>query len=658
MPKSTDKLAKKIDKEEDVRYFWDRTETEDRIRSVAKATIDHYINYIFPEAYEIIKQKVLFSADIEYQIKKLTGESNLSHKIYPLIDSTHDAFVANLSDSETTPVIIARTKQAMALKKEAETFYDWAESNSGINEQEDLIGYEASLIGTSYGIYGSRNKEDFEGVDKPLDDQTPTVTEIPSCYHLSFFELFTEIGCVDFYKSRFKFKRKLLTLNQITEMYPNVDFEETRETSEWKVIKINEWIEKTCGEWLYDRDFNRIRQIKDYENIYKSSLKNSNSDRDIFDVGIYGDIFKVVKGEGGIHEVIEYRSGENLVIMVNGYIVYDGDNPYGNIDPFAVVVYEKIPGTYRGRGIGQKLMSLQKEANMLFSSVNNGIKMHLFPDYAISKGSLKEVWGGDVKTLKWTGSKVYEIPQGNALSSEPFKAIHFVEYDVLALANRRLQEVRLEAQEIIGTNSYTQGWQGKVERSASAVSYRVATMRTRLNTIVNSLNVFRQRGFYTWLYIAAVSYPDKLMVRIINKEEPEFLEITPSNLLNKFDILIDRETTVSIRRAEAVANTIQTLNALTPYLVDQNGLPTLDPRDVLEQTLNDSMLSNIKALDLDGVKKMMDMKIDIEQYLSSKVQPQWPQVPQPQEWGMSQDMLNQFAQSIPPEGIMWNPDDL
>lgn len=45
-----------------------------------------------------------------------------------------------------------------------------------------------------------------------------------------------------------------------------------------------------------------------------------------------------------------------------------------------------MAGTYRGRGLGHKLMPLQKEANMLFSSVNNGIKMHLFPDYAISKG--------------------------------------------------------------------------------------------------------------------------------------------------------------------------------------------------------------------------------------------------------------------------------
>jgi len=52
---------------------------------------------------------------------------------------------------------------------------------------------------------------------------------------------------------------------------------------------------------------------------------------------------------------------------------------------------------------------------------------------------------------------------------------------------------------------------------------------------------------------------------------------------------------------EAMANTIQTLNALTPYLVDQNGLPTIDVRTVLEKTLGDSLMTDIKALDEQGV---------------------------------------------------------
>jgi hypothetical protein len=101
-----------------------------RLRDVISGTIEYYIDFVFPEAFEIIKQKVLFSADVEYQIKKLTGETNLQHKIYPLIDPTHDTFVANLQDAETAPVIIPRTEEAIALKEQAVSFYDWAESVS------------------------------------------------------------------------------------------------------------------------------------------------------------------------------------------------------------------------------------------------------------------------------------------------------------------------------------------------------------------------------------------------------------------------------------------------------------------------------------------------------------------------------------------------
>lgn len=35
--------------------------TEDRIRTVLSRTINHYESYIFPEAYDIIKQKLLYS---------------------------------------------------------------------------------------------------------------------------------------------------------------------------------------------------------------------------------------------------------------------------------------------------------------------------------------------------------------------------------------------------------------------------------------------------------------------------------------------------------------------------------------------------------------------------------------------------------------------
>lgn len=106
-------------------------------------------------------------------------------------------------------------------------------------------------------------------------------------------------------------------------MYPYINFEEKRETSLSETVPVDEFIERTCGEGMYTWDFKRIRQIKDYEHTYKNLLIARNADWDLFDASIYEDMFKVVRGEGGIHEVVEYWSEESLVIMINGYILYD-----------------------------------------------------------------------------------------------------------------------------------------------------------------------------------------------------------------------------------------------------------------------------------------------------------------------------------------------
>lgn len=654
-------MEEKIEDESRQRYYADRTDLDRRIYAVAWNTIKYYIDNIFPEAYEIIKQKVLFSGDIEYKIKKLTWESNLTHKIYPLIDSTHETFVSSLLDTELSPVVIERVPWAEELKKEAQHFYDWSESMSKIGDTEELIQREGSLLWTSYAIFGSKENLVYNNpkVWKPVDEWDWEVTEFPNADHVSFFELFCEPWCSDFDKSRYKIRRRLMTLNQMKEEYVYIDFEQTKETIQDWDVELSDFIERTAWHCLYTRDFNRIRQIKDYEYQYRKNLVEKNLDWNLFDVGLYEDMFKMVIDEWGIHEVIEYWSWESLIVMVNGYVIYDGDNPYGNVDPFACVVYEEIPGSYRWRGIWQKLMPLQTEANMLFSAVNNGIKMHLFPDYAITKWSLKDTNWTDISQLKRIWWKVYEIPQGNTLTSEPFKAIHFVEKDVLSLANRRLLEIKAEAMEIIGTNSYTQWWQGKIERSASAVSQRVAATRSRLNGIVKSLNRFRQKSFYVRLYIASIYFPDELMVRLIDSDNnASFLKISPSEILNKFEILIDRETAVSIRRSEAVSNTIQTLNALTPYMVDQNWLPTLDIRDTIDKMLKESMLWDVKILNEEWIKEWIDLKMNIEKYMAEKGVPQGWMAQGWQAGGSIDNQLREISQNMPDRWVQATPEQL
>jgi hypothetical protein len=69
-------------------------------------------------------------------------------------------------------------------------------------------------------------------------------------------------------------------------------------------------------------------------------------------------------------EVIEYREGDRLCLLLNGILKYDGINPYPDKAPFVICTYEKSAGSFIGTGIGHKLLGLQKEADL----VHNGIK--------------------------------------------------------------------------------------------------------------------------------------------------------------------------------------------------------------------------------------------------------------------------------------------
>jgi hypothetical protein len=105
--------------------------------------------YLFPPKVEIIKQKYLNAIDRIFQMKKMWMK-NRSNRIYPLIASVHDTFVANLHEVETTPRIVAREKDDQKEAPVVQWWYDWARDISGYARSMMPVRSEATLIWTSY----------------------------------------------------------------------------------------------------------------------------------------------------------------------------------------------------------------------------------------------------------------------------------------------------------------------------------------------------------------------------------------------------------------------------------------------------------------------------------------------------------------------------
>jgi hypothetical protein len=82
-----------------------------------------------------------------------------------------------------------------------------------------------------------------------MDDIRPTLEHVP------FFELFYPISTTDFYKSQWKFRRKIMSYKHLSDKYNKlIDFEADEDKIKKQILNSNEYICTT--------DFSKIWDIK------------------------------------------------------------------------------------------------------------------------------------------------------------------------------------------------------------------------------------------------------------------------------------------------------------------------------------------------------------------------------------------------------------
>lgn len=598
----------------------EKTELEWRVYDTTQRLIKYYEDYVYPEWYSIIKQNEKFSGDM-YVINSLMGHPNRSCSVYPLISSVHDTYKANLYDTETKSKAVPRREDWREKAEEAQNFMDWAQSVSDVDVQKILIRDEATLIWTSYGIASMVEEEMFDMSILWMENDTDA-SYLPYWEHLSAFQVYVEPSTKNFYRARYKTVRKIMALDDCEGTYSwGIDFN-NKYNSEAEVSVREEILWN--NDFVSDKDYTKIYMIKQYETKYVESCLANNTAEDIATF-FWGDfmednLIQVDFSTNKLVEVIEYWEDNKLVIMINGRVYYDGKNPY-RMCPIGVVKYEEKPWTHFGIGIGQKLMSHQRQVNTIRNWVNDAIQMHIRPMYAAVEWTLKGADWLPIQTLEYQDGLVVYSDYSNA-SNWGFEPIRFIDTEAISIGIRHIRDLLAESQEIIGTNSYTQWGQGKVERSFGAVNARLWVTRSRLQPIIKSLNKFDERMFHTWLVASSVLMKDWVSVRILWEDGDEIWKtIKTSELINKYNIVVENEAVRQATKMERARIMIESLQTLMPHLYDQStGMPIADVRGIIKYALEQNNFLWEDIFDKDKIQEYVKDQTELAMFLEEAKQ--------------------------------------
>lgn len=639
-----DTEVKKQEQERKNKIYQDNsTDAERTIYGKLKNILIHFRDNIFPEWFEVIKMEKLYSKEYEAGLKKHNMKYK-SAKIYPLITSIHDTFMASLYDNDLRPKVFPMEEVDPQVVDNTQLFFQWGTEISETEQTNEIIRNEASLIWVSYWMPGYTTSI---MKDKDWDNVT---TFIPALYPVSAFEMFYSIGATDFYKAPEKFRRRFIPFDWLKDAFYPV-WDEMGDEVEKKKTAILE-----APMPLSKADFTKIYDIDAYSATYLGYLGDW-----VPNGMIYDNTFNILDSSSYC-EVIDLYIGDKLMVMVNGYFVYSGESPFkyweefaisGRDGPFIELTFEKWIGCVPS-GIGKKIMWHQKQCNALYNSLADAMYRHLNPVLAAVQWAITDPTTGNAPTTIWYDEgKVYSINPSYAGMNNAITKIDFTDYNILNLAMSHFENIKADAYTICWVNSYVLWWEWKVERSRYWAEQRVAASKARLSPMIKSIGRFYSKLFYHWLWLSKQSWAS---VAYVQNEDEEYI-INLSELDHKMKIVCSADIWVEETKASKVQWLLTMMQNTAAFATNPiTQLPDIDNQAFLESIADYAGLKGFKAMTIDEQKQYIDEAYEIKDYIQQKemqaqqqMQTQQPAT-QPTNWQPSQEelaMMMQQAQGMP-----------
>lgn len=168
---------------------------------------------------------------------------------------------------------------------------------------------------------------------KGTETKTKTIAEqYPYIKYVSAFNIFHDPTVEYMEDSRYVLERKIMHQKDMYEQYtvfvPDLQKRiENRTTSPY---------------YFFQYDFNRIKYLAFWNQEPIQTLINGTSMSN--DYTIFWKNYLTIDFKNEYHEVVEYWEDDVLILIVDGMVVYDGDNPLPiKIKPYFELHYNKIP---------------------------------------------------------------------------------------------------------------------------------------------------------------------------------------------------------------------------------------------------------------------------------------------------------------------------
>lgn len=632
----------KLEREQAFKEAIDKNSTEEErdIWGKLQRILIHFRDNIFPEQFEIIKMKKLFSKEYEAEIRRLWLEHK-SAKVYPLIQPIHDTFMANLYDNDLKPKILPMEDTDPELAEKAQNFFQWWVEMSETEQTQEIIRNEATLIWASYWVPWYTN------INTEIDWKKETLF-VPTLYPVSFFEMFYSIWARDFYKAPEKFRRRFMSFQDLELTY-KILMDEKQD--DWTTMRDNLETKKYAilDYWnpLSKADFTKIYDIDAYSQTF---IENFNSANYTCNGIVYDNTFNVLDTSNFV-EVVELYIRDQLMIMVNGYFVYKGKSPYFYWEdellsyegPFIEMTYEKWLWAYP-RWIGHKIMPHQKQCNALFNSLWDAIYKHLNPMYTVIQWAIFD-------PLTWSSPTALKYKEWATVTINPWYPgalgkLDFTDYNIVQIALTMLNQLKDDAASICWVNSYIMWWDGKIERTRSWVESRVGTAKARLAPITASIGRFYSKLFYHWINLAVNSWAT---IAYIEDENGNYV-IPISDINKKFKIICTADASVEQQRATKLEWLMNNIQNLTPFVQNEiTQLGEIDKRSFLDSVLKTIWLPGFKAYDKESYTQYINDSYDIKELMVEREMQLQQKQQQAQPWQPEMQAEWQLEQPAPEE---------
>lgn len=522
-----------------------------RMSNLINHFVAHFEQHYFIKYAEAWKNYNQDNSERKQQLESMWQEwrSNIST---PFVKMRVDSLFSSINPASVDLNTRARTEEFVS---EQEVFKKYLErcfsSSKAKRALVDAIK-ESIVCGNGFMKVGFKLMKEMVEYAKTKDkNKVFSIEDVAAKLdYCSIFDIFYEEDMLPFHEKRKVIYRRWMPIDYVEDYYS--DFislsQKEKDTIVIRPVRAS------------SKDYTKVK----LSNFYEGSIAEISGVTASTDRASEGYNFELMMYDNSYVEVVEYREKKNLVIMLNGYVVYDGINPMPfNNHPFVQVSFQRTPGYTTGVGLGISHDSLQKAHDMLFNAYLDSVKFNVAPMFQADKWFFAD---NEENTLAYKPFKIItQRGEGKQLTR--------IEITKPDMAPAQMMDKLTNLADLdAGTNRYSLGWDaGGIERSATGATYMQALTKDRLNPLIDSINeALTKVGEYR-AFLGMQFLPYKFKVRITGVDGIDsFEELTHEALKGRFDIEFNSETLKNAQKELEKQQIIQFLQNIGLAGVDPN----------------------------------------------------------------------------------------